>query len=113
VQLTPDEQRQAERRLLAAQAHVSAGSVDRADDLLVQAIEVLHDPLSTAQAIGLKGRIQFHIGHVAEAASALVEAAHRLRPLDPRAAAEALLSALAAIVFRRLGLQHLPPARDR
>lgn len=99
VQLTPDEQRQAERRLLAAQAHVLAGSVDRADDLLVQAIEVLHDPLSTAQAIGLKGRIQFHIGHVAEAASALVEAAHRLRPLDPRAAAEALLSALEAIVF--------------
>jgi DNA-binding CsgD family transcriptional regulator len=97
--LTPDEQRQAERRLFAAQAHALAGTVDRADDLLVQAIKGLHDPLSTARAIRLKGQIQFARGHVAEAASALVEAARRLRPLDPRATGDALLSAVEATVF--------------
>ena len=36
---------------------------------------------------------------MAEAASALVGAARRLRPLDPRAARDALLSALEAAVF--------------
>ncbi|MEV7859459.1 LuxR C-terminal-related transcriptional regulator [Streptomyces hirsutus] len=97
--LTPDEERRAERRLSAAQAHVVAGAVDRAEALLAEAATGLHDPLSTAQATELKGRIRFHCGQVAESASVLACAARRLRPLDPRAARDALLSALEAAVF--------------
>ena len=97
--LTPDQERRAERRLSAAQAHLLAGTVDRADALLVEANKDLRDPRSTAQATRLEGRIQFARGHVAKAASALVDAARRLRPLDPGAARDTLLSALEAAVF--------------
>ncbi|MEK6438636.1 helix-turn-helix transcriptional regulator [Pseudonocardia sp. T1-2H] len=97
--LTPDEERRAERRLSAAQAHLLAGAVNRAEALLAEAATGLRDPLSTAQATLLEGRIRFHRGQVAEATSALVCAARRLRPLDPRAARDALLSALEAAVF--------------
>ncbi|MDX6292332.1 MAG: hypothetical protein QOH50_1407 [Kribbellaceae bacterium] len=97
--LSCDEEQRAERRLSAAQAHVVAGAVDRADTLLAENTGSLHDPLPTAQATLLEGRIQFHRGQVAEAASTLVCAARRLRPLDPRAARDALLCALEATVF--------------
>ncbi len=97
--LTPDEERRAERRLSAAQAHLLAGAVDRAEALLAEAATGLHDPRSAALATRLEGRIQFARGQVADAASALVCAARRLRPLDPRAARDALLSALEAAVF--------------
>ena len=97
--LTPEKERRAERQLSAAQAHVLAGTVDRADALLVEATRGLRDPLSIAQADRLRGRIRFHRGQVAAAASALVGAARRLRPLDPPAARDTLLSALEATVF--------------
>jgi DNA-binding CsgD family transcriptional regulator len=97
--LTPFEERRAERRLLAADAHVPAGTLERAEALLTEAASGLHDPLSTAQAAQLEGRIQFHRGQVAGAVFALVCAAGRLRSLDPRAARDALLSALEAAVF--------------
>ena len=97
--LTPQEERRAERHLLAAQAHVLAGTVDRAEVLAGEAAKGLRDPLATALATRLRGRIWFHRGHVAEAASALVSAARRLRTLDPPAARDALLSALEATVF--------------
>ena len=97
--LTPDEDARAERSLSAAQAHVLAGTVDRADSLLVEASEGLRNPLSRAQAARLEGRIQATCGRVAEAASSLVRAAGRLGPLDPRAARDALLSALESAAF--------------
>ncbi|MBW0011251.1 MAG: AAA family ATPase [Pseudonocardiales bacterium] len=97
--LTPDGERRAERRLSAADAHLLAGAVDRAGALLTEAAPGLRDPRSTAQAIGLKGKIDFACGQVADAASALVCAAVRLRPLEPSAARDALLSALEAVVF--------------
>ncbi|HTF49762.1 MAG TPA: LuxR C-terminal-related transcriptional regulator [Pseudonocardia sp.] len=97
--LTPDEERRAERRLSAAQAHLLAGGVDRAETLLAEAATGLRDPRSTAEATRLEGRIQFHRGQVAAAASTLVGAARRFRPLDPRAARDALLFALEAAVF--------------
>jgi DNA-binding CsgD family transcriptional regulator len=97
--LTTEEERRAERHLLAAQAHVVVGTVDRAEVLLGEAAKGLRDPLATAQATRLRGRIWFHRGHVAEAACALVSAARRLRTLDPPAARDALLSALEATVF--------------
>ena len=83
--LTPERERRAERRLSAAQAHVLAGMVGRAEALLAEANKDLRDPQSTAQATRVAGRIRFDRGHVAKAASALVDAARRLRPLDPGA----------------------------
>ena len=97
--LTPDPGRRGERRLSAAEAHLLAGTVDRAGALLAEAGTGLVDPCSSARATRLEGRIQFARGHVSEAVSALVDAAGRLRPLDPGAARDALLSALEAAVF--------------
>ena len=97
--LTRDKERRAERQLSAAQAHVLAGTVDRADALLLEATPGLSDPRSTAQATWLRGRIRYHRGQVAGAASTLVGAARRLGQLDPPAARDALLSALEATVF--------------
>ena len=97
--LSPDSERRAERQLSAAQAHVLAGTVDRADVVVTEAAPGLCNPHSIAHATELKGRIRFDRGHVAEAASLLVAAAAGLRPLDPPAARDALLSALEAIVF--------------
>ena len=61
--------------------------------------EGLRNPLSAAQATRLRGRIQATCGRVAEAVAALVDAAERLRPLEPRAARDALLSALESAAF--------------
>jgi DNA-binding CsgD family transcriptional regulator len=99
AQLTPEAERRAERHLSAGQAHVLAGTVDRAEALLVEATKGLRDPRSAAAATQLRGRIWFHRGHVAEAASALAGAAEQLRALDPLAARDTLLSALEATLF--------------
>jgi len=53
---------------------------------------MLHHPASSAQATRLAGNISFHRGQVGDAASTLVRAARQLRPLDPRAARDTLLS---------------------
>jgi DNA-binding CsgD family transcriptional regulator len=99
AQLTTDDQTRADRTLAAAQAHVLAGTVDRADALLAEATGGLANPLSAAQATRLRGRIHATCGRVGEAVAALVDAAARLRPLDPRAARDALLSALESAAF--------------
>jgi DNA-binding CsgD family transcriptional regulator len=97
--LTPEEERRAERYLSAAGAHVLAGTVDRAEALLVEVTRDLRDPRSTAQATRLRGTIWFHRGQVAEAASALAAAGVQLRTLDPPAARDTLLSAVEATMF--------------
>jgi DNA-binding CsgD family transcriptional regulator len=103
AQLTTDEQPRAHRTLAAAQAHVLAGTVNRADALLAEATPGLANPLSAAQATRLRGRIHATCGRVGEAVAALVDAAARLRPLDPRAARDTLLSALEAAAFAGWG----------
>jgi DNA-binding CsgD family transcriptional regulator len=97
--LTPDPARRAERRLSAVKAHLLAGAVDRADALLAEATPGLRDSRSAAVAAQLKGRIFFARGQAADSASAHLDAAQRLRPVDPRGARNALLSALHATVF--------------
>ena len=99
AQLTTDDPTRADRKLSAAQAHVLAGTVDRAESLLAEAAPDLTNPLSSAQATRLRGRIHATCGRVGEAVAALVDAAARLRPLDPRAARDALLSALESAAF--------------
>ena len=101
--LTAEPERRAERRLSAAQAQLLAGVVGRADELVTEAIPALRDPLSQAQATRLRGRIQYACGEVAEATATLFTAAQRLQTLAPRAARDALLSALEAAVFAGWG----------
>ncbi|WP_222266238.1 helix-turn-helix transcriptional regulator [Modestobacter marinus] len=97
--LTPGRQRRAGRRLAAADAHLLAGALEPARSMLAEARPGLQDTWYTAQATRLQGEIEFATGYVFESASALVDAAERLRPLDPTAARDALLSALEAAVF--------------
>ena len=99
AQLTPDPEHRAERELAAAQVHVLAGTVDRANALLGHAVPGLRKPRSSAEATRLQGTIEATCGRVADATAALVDAAQRLRPLDPAAAADALLSALESSAF--------------
>jgi DNA-binding CsgD family transcriptional regulator len=99
AQLTPDPERRAERVLAAAQNHLLAGTVDRADALLEQATPGLRNAKSSAEAAQLQGRIAATRGRVAEATAALVDAARRLRRIDPLAARDTLLSALESAAF--------------
>jgi DNA-binding CsgD family transcriptional regulator len=99
AQLTPNPERRADRELAAAQGHVLAETVDRAHALLEQATPGLRNPMSRAEATRLQGRIQATCGRVAEATAALVDAAGRLRSLDPLAARDTLLSALESAAF--------------
>jgi DNA-binding CsgD family transcriptional regulator len=99
AQLTPDPERRAQRELAAAQVHVLAGTVGRADALLDQATPGLRNPLLRAEATQLQGRIEAARGRVGESTAALVDAARRLRSLDPLAARDALLSALESAAF--------------
>jgi len=99
AQLTTHPERRAERELAAAQAHLLAGTVERADALLDEATPYLRNPLSDAEAARLQGRIEATRGRVAEAATVLVDAARRLRSLDPLAARDTLLAALESAAF--------------
>ncbi len=124
AQLTPGAEARAERQLAAAQAHVLAGTIDRADALLVESTSGLRRPLSVALATRLRGRIEATCGQVADAVTHLVDAAGRLRPLDARAARDALLSALESAAFAgwaptavplqeiARGAEHLTPPGD-
>ena len=111
--LTPEDERRAERYLLAAQAHVLAGTVDLAEAVLVEATGGLRDPRSIGQANRLRGRIWFHRGQVAGAAydpgrrSTTVGAARPARR-EGRAAVGA-----GGDRVRRAGIQRSPPAPDR
>ena len=99
AQLTPDPERRAERELAAAQAHLLAGTVDRAGVLLGRARPGLRAPASTAEAQRLHGRIEATCGRVAVAVVELVDAARRLRYVDALAARDTLLSALESAAF--------------
>lgn len=99
AELTPGPEPRAERQLAAAHAHLVAGSVDRADTLLLQARPDLRTAPSGARATRLRGRIEATCGRVAEAVAQLVEAARQLRPVDPLEARDALLFALESAAF--------------
>ena len=103
AQLTPDRDRRVERRLSAVEAYLLAGSVDRADALLAAVVPDLTTLRAAADAKRLEGKIHFARGSMGDAASALVDSARRLLPLDPSAATKPLLSALDASVFAGWG----------
>jgi DNA-binding CsgD family transcriptional regulator len=97
--LTPDPTRRAERLLIAARAHLDAGSAGPASELLQGADVGLLDELQHAQLERTHARIAFVTGHGRDAPPLLLSAARRLEPLDVRLARETYLEALEAATF--------------
>jgi DNA-binding CsgD family transcriptional regulator len=92
------------RRLLrASAAALDAGLPQRAEALLERARRDSHDPLQTAEAMRLDGRICVPLSHPGEAPRRLFAAAKMLLPLDLRLARHAFLEALEACLVA----QHL------
>jgi DNA-binding CsgD family transcriptional regulator len=101
--LTPDQTRRAERLLIAAQAHLDAGSAGAASGLLDLADVGLLDELRCAQVELMRARIAFFTRRGRDAPPLLLSAARRLEPLDVRLARETYLEALEAAMFAASG----------
>jgi DNA-binding CsgD family transcriptional regulator len=99
VALTPEPRRRAERALSAAQAHLQAGAIDAALQLLASADTGLLDELGRAQAERLRGQIEFASSAGSEAPALLLKAAKRIEPLDITLARETYLDAWVAAFF--------------
>jgi DNA-binding CsgD family transcriptional regulator/tetratricopeptide (TPR) repeat protein len=99
VALTPDRERRAERTLAAAQAHLQAGSIDAASQLLAGAEAELLDELGRAHVERLRGQIEFASSAGSEAPALLLKAAKRIEPLDVTLARETYLDAWVAAFF--------------
>jgi DNA-binding CsgD family transcriptional regulator len=95
--LTLDPRRRAARALASAQAKFAAGAFDDAVDLLglAESSGAL-DPLDAAQASLLRAQIAFVAGRISAAVPLLLEAAERLRPVDPARARDTYLEAFHA-----------------
>ena len=102
AQLTPEQQRRAERALSAAHAKMVAGD-PRGARVLLDASPWPDDPLARARARRLDGSIQVALGDPVGASSILLEAARALGPLDARRARETLLEALSAATYAGRG----------
>jgi DNA-binding CsgD family transcriptional regulator len=97
--LTPEESRRSGRALVAARAKLQAGALDDAASLLATAES---GPLSELEQAGvalLRGQISFLATRGSDATTQLLEAADRLRSLDPELARETYLEALTAAIF--------------
>jgi DNA-binding CsgD family transcriptional regulator len=97
--LTPDQARRAERLLVAAQAHLDAGSAGAASGLLDEADVGLLDELGRTQLERMRARIAFFTRRGRDAPPLLLRAARRLETLDVRLARETYLEALEAAMF--------------
>jgi DNA-binding CsgD family transcriptional regulator/tetratricopeptide (TPR) repeat protein len=97
--LTPDEARRSGRALAAAQAKVQAGALDDAASLLATAESSPLSELDQAAVALLRGQISFLTTRGSDATTQLLEAADRLRTLDPDLARETYLDALTAAIF--------------
>ncbi|GHB23955.1 helix-turn-helix transcriptional regulator [Streptomyces viridiviolaceus] len=99
TELTPDPARRVARALAAAQAHIDAGAADQADNLLAAAEAGPLDDLQQARLERLRARLVFSRVRGGGAPRLLLDAAHRLAPLDAALARETLLEAVGAAVF--------------
>jgi DNA-binding CsgD family transcriptional regulator len=99
VELTLDPVRRAARALAAAGAHLQAGAVESALELLTTAAAGPLEELQRAQVELLRGQIAFAAGAGSEAPALLLKAAKRLEPLDIALARETYLDAWGAAVF--------------
>lgn len=97
--LTPDESRRSRRALAAAQAKLQAGALEDALRLASTAETAVLSELDQARAVLLRGQVAFLATRSGEAAALLLQAAVRLRAVDPELARDTYLEALTAAVF--------------
>jgi DNA-binding CsgD family transcriptional regulator len=99
TELTPDGGRRVERALAAAQAKLDVADYAAASDLITAA---QHGPVDEPQRASLE-RLRAEIAFVRrrgrDAPPLLLDAARELEPLDPEAARETYLAAMAAAMF--------------
>jgi DNA-binding CsgD family transcriptional regulator len=97
--LTPEESRRSGRALAAAQAKLQAGALDDALRLVATAESGVLSELEQATAELLRAQLSFVSTRGGEAGPLLLEAAERLREIDPELARETYLEALTAAIF--------------
>jgi DNA-binding CsgD family transcriptional regulator len=97
--LTPEESRRSGRALAAAQAKLQAGALDDALRLVATAESGVLSELEQARAELLRAQLSFLSTRGSDAAPLLLEAAERLREIDPELARETYLEALTAAIF--------------
>jgi DNA-binding CsgD family transcriptional regulator len=97
--LTPDESRRSGRALAAAQAKLQAGALDDALRLVATAESGTLSELERATAELLRAQLSFVSTRGIEAGPLLLEAAERLREIEPELARETYLEALTAAIF--------------
>ena len=99
TELTPEESRRSRRALAAAQAKLQAGALDDALRLVATAESGVLTELEQARAELLRAQLSFFSTRGNDAAPLLLEAAERLREIDPELARETYLEALTAAIF--------------
>ncbi|MET7859418.1 AAA family ATPase [Streptomyces sp. NPDC005318] len=99
AELTPDPARRVTRALTAAQATIDAGGVDQAHSMLAVAEAGPLDDLQRARLERLRARLVFSQVRGGDAPRLLLDAAHRLAPLDAALARDTLLEAFGAAMF--------------
>jgi DNA-binding CsgD family transcriptional regulator len=97
--LTPEESRRSVRALAAAHAKVQAAALDDALRLVATAESGVLSELEQAEAVLLRGRVSFLATRSSDAAALLLQAAERLREVDPQLARETYLEAMTAAIF--------------
>ncbi|MCX4574946.1 AAA family ATPase [Streptomyces sp. NBC_01571] len=99
AELTPDPARRVTRALAAAQAAIDAGGGDQAHHMLAVAETGPLDDLQSARLERLRARLVFSEVRGSDAPRLLLDAAHRLEPLDAALARDTLLEATGAAIF--------------
>ncbi|MEV6180348.1 AAA family ATPase [Streptomyces sp. NPDC052015] len=99
AELTPDPARRVTRALAAAQAEIDAGGAVHAHNMLATAEAGPLDELQRARLERLRARLVFSQVRGSDAPRLLLDAAHRLAPLDAVLARDTLLEAVGAAVF--------------
>jgi DNA-binding CsgD family transcriptional regulator/tetratricopeptide (TPR) repeat protein len=99
AELTPDAERQARRRLVAAGTRLLAGDNERAQALLAQSAPRLQDAPTRAAALRMDGAIRFADGRGGETPALLFQAAMALRDADPGLARATLMESMEAAMW--------------
>ncbi|WP_280840916.1 ATP-binding protein [Micromonospora sp. A200] len=99
AELTPDPARRVIRALAAAELDIDAGGTAQADSLLGVAEAGPLDDLQRARLERLRARLVFSQLRCSNAPRLLLDAAHRLAPLDGALARDTLLEAVGAAIF--------------
>ncbi|WP_433570319.1 helix-turn-helix transcriptional regulator [Streptomyces sp. CA-251247] len=99
TEMTSDPGRRVTRALAAAQAGIDAGGPNQAYDMLAIAEAGPLDALQRARLERLRASLVFSQIRGSDAPRLLLDAAHRLAPLDPDLARDTLLEAAGAAVF--------------